>query len=336
MNYADYPLAVVQDIARLRRRIAASGLPAKQVDRNLLVGTWNLKRFAQVYDSWDENPGSPKRNLRAMAIIAEVIRHLDVVAVQEVAWDTGGVRLLLDRFLGPEWAIVVSDVSGGAQGNGERLTFLYDRRRVEPRGLAGEIVLPPTDRGDPVQQFARTPYLVGFRSCGESFSLLTAHIKYGKVPADRRPEIEALSGYTATQIRDRAQQGAEESNLIVLGDFNIDDRNDNPLFQAFTETGLMVPTALLNLPSAFGTQPKYYDQIAWFMGAMDLLSQERAGVINFAGAVYPELTLQQMSYRVSDHLPLWVEFIVDRSTESMARTLGVDPASPDPLSIVPD
>jgi endonuclease/exonuclease/phosphatase family metal-dependent hydrolase len=334
MDYADYPLAVVQDIVRLRRRIEASGLPAKKVDHNLLIGTWNIKRFAQVYDNWDENAGSPKRNLRAMAIIAEVVRNLDVVAIQEVAWNTSGVRMLLDRFLGPEWSIIVSDVSAGDQGNGERLTFLYDRRRVEPSGLAGEIVLPPSDKGDPVQQFARTPYLVGFRSCGESFSLLTAHIKYGNVPADRLPEIQALSDYTATQIRDRARQGGEETNLIVLGDFNIDDRHDNPLFQAFTATGLVVPQALLNLPSAFGRQPKYYDQIAWFMGAMDLLSQQRAGVIDFSGAVFPELTLQQMSYRVSDHLPLWAEFIVDRSTQAMAQTLGVDPAMPDPLSVV--
>jgi len=43
-----------------------------------------------------------------------------------------------------------------------------------------------------------------------------------------------------------------------------------------------------------------------------------------------------MSFRVSDHFPLWVEFIVDRSTEHMARTLGLNPAMPDPLSTVPD
>ena len=63
---------------------------------------------------------------------------------------------------------------------------------------------------------------------------------------------------------------------------------------------------------------------------------DRAGEINHAGAVYPGLTLRQMSYRVSDHFPLWVEFIIDRSSEVMARTLGVDPAMPDPLGTVPD
>ncbi len=38
---------------------------------------------------------------------------------------------------------VVSDVTVGTAGNGERLAFLYDRRKVRFDGLAGELVLPP-------------------------------------------------------------------------------------------------------------------------------------------------------------------------------------------------
>ena len=48
------------------------------------------------------------------------------------------------------------------------------------------------------------------------------------------------------------------------------------------------------------------------------------------------LTPRQMSDRISDHFPLWIEFITDRSTEAMARTLGLNPGFPDPLSTVPD
>jgi endonuclease/exonuclease/phosphatase family metal-dependent hydrolase len=336
ITYSDYPDFVVEDIARLRRRIAASGLPDKVTDRNLLIGTWNIRHFSRVHEDWAENPGSPKRNLRALAAIAEVVRRFDVVAVQEVKRDTSGLRMLLREFLGPDWGLIVSDVSAGSGGNTERLAYLYDGRRVEPSGLAGEIVLPPTPDGDPARQFDRTPYIVGFRACGESFSLLTAHIKYGDVPEDRLPELRAIAGYIATEIRDRAKADSEESNLIVLGDFNIDRRGDNPLFQAFVATGLIVPPALHHLKTTYGTTPKFYDQIAWFMGDLDLLSRGHAGVIDVAGAVYREITPREMSYRVSDHFPVWVEFLVDRSTEQMARTLGVNPDMPDPLSIVPD
>jgi hypothetical protein len=336
MNYTDYTRSVVEDIVRLRRRIQKSGIPEKLTDNNLLVGTWNIRSFGQVFNGWDENPASPKRNLRALACIAEIVRCYDIIAIQEVKSDTSGVRMLMNDFLGPDWGLILSDISAGDKGNNERLSFIYDKRRVQPSGLAGEIVLPPTPDGNPLQQFDRTPYIVGFRSAAERFALLTAHIRYGNVPADRLPEIRSLAGFIASEIRQRARSGGEENNLIVLGDFNIDTRGDNPLFQAFVSTGLMVPPQLLNLKTTYNTTPKYYDQLAWFMGDLTLNASGQAGVIDFAGAAFKELSLLQMTYRLSDHFPLWVEFITDRSREQMARTLGIDPAMPDPFASVPD
>lgn len=337
VDYARYPRTVVEDVARLRRRIEASGLPPKITDYNLLVGTWNIRAFGRLHESWEENSHSPKRNLRALAYIAEIVRCLDVVAIQEVKRDLDGIRTLVEEFLGPDWGLILSDVTAGSEGNAERLAFIYDGRRVRPSGLAGEIVVPPAEQGDPAQQFARTPYIAGFRAAGSRFALLTAHIKYGQVPEERLEELRALARHVAVEIRDRARTAhAEETNLIVLGDFNIDKRHENPLFQAFVSSGLTVPHQLWGLRTTYNTEPKYYDQIAWFMGDLDLHYNERAGVIDFAGAVYQDLSLRRMSYRVSDHFPLWVEFCIDRSVEQMARTLGLDPAMPDPLGTVPD
>ena len=335
LDYSLLSLSTVQDIARLRRRIAASGLPGKQIDQNLIIGTWNLRHFGDFYPEWTDNPGSPKRNLRAMAIIAEIVRHMDVLAIQEVKRELNCVYQLLD-WLGPDWGMIVTDVTEGDPGNSERLAFIYDSRRVSPSGLAGEIVLPASISGNPVIQFARSPYMVSFRTGQENFVLLTAHIKYGNVPEDRLDELRGLANYIATEIRDRATTSQlGENNLIVLGDFNIDKRGDNPLFQAFISTGLQVPHQLDNLKTTYGTEPKYYDQIAWFAGAMNLLLN-KAGSIDFSGAVFQEMSLRSMSYRVSDHLPLWAEFKIDRSEEKMAVTLGLDPAMPDPLDTVPN
>jgi endonuclease/exonuclease/phosphatase family metal-dependent hydrolase len=337
MNYATYPPEIARDVVRLRRRIAASKLPVKVTDQNLLIGTWNIRHFGKVHPHWEENPDSPKRNRRSLAYIAEVIRNFDVVAIQEVKRDTTAIRTLLYDFLGTDWGLIVSDVCAGPAGNVERLGFLYDNRRVQPSGLAGEVVLPPTAAGDPSVQFARTPYIVGFRAGSFRFSLLTAHIKYGDVPDDRLPELEALAKYVAKEIRDRTRtEDAEESNLIVLGDFNTDRRGDHPLFQAFAATGLIVPPELQGLRTTYNTEPKHYDQIAWFMGDLGLPYNDHAGVIDFAGAIYQELTMHQMSYRVSDHFPLWVEFSIDRSRTDLANTLGLDPAMPRPLSSIPD
>jgi endonuclease/exonuclease/phosphatase family metal-dependent hydrolase len=336
MDFPDYPRPVVEDIVRLRRRLEKSQIPVKRLDENLIIGTWNIRGFGRLFNQWTENPADPKRNLRAMACIAEIVRRFDVLAVQEVKSDTSGVRFLMKELLGPDWGLIMSDVSGGSAGNAERLSFIFDKRRVQPSGLAGEIVLPRTPEGNPMEQFDRTPYIVGFQSKKEHFALLTAHIRYGKIPTDRIGELTALAQYIAREIRARIKTLEEEQNLIVLGDFNIDQRGDNPLFKAFVSTGLVVPDALQNLRSTYNTQAKYYDQIAWFMGGMDLLTAGRAGVIDFAGAVFKDLSLPQMTYRMSDHFPLWVEFLTDRSPEQMAGILGVDPGMPDPFSVVPD
>ena len=336
MDYSKYARVIAEDLIRLRRRIQRSRIPAKVVDHNLIIGTWNIRAFGDIFRSWEDNPGNPKRNMRAMAYIAEIIRCFDVVAIQEVKRDTSGLRTLLDEWLGSNWGLVISDVSAGSKGNTERLAYIYDKRRVQPSGLAGEIVLPPTADGNPAQQFDRTPYIVGFQTGNEKFSLLTAHIRYGKNAADRLGEITSLAQYIASEIHQRAKAGPDEGNVIVLGDFNIDERGDNPLFKAFVSTGLMVPEQLLNLKSTYDSKPKFYDQIAWFMDGLNIPFNGNAGVIDFTGAVYREISLLQMSYRVSDHFPLWAEFIIDRSSENMARVLGLDPAMPDPFVSIPD
>src|SRR5690606_27687362 len=155
---------VVEDIVRLRRRIKLSGIPPKTTDSNLVVGTWNIQKLGGFYNDWSENRGSPKRNLRGLAIIAEIIKCFDVIALQEVLRDTSALRFVMDNFLGPHWAALLTDVTGGDKGNSERLAYLYDTRRVTPSGLSGELVLPPSQGGNPQEQFDRTPYMVGFKA----------------------------------------------------------------------------------------------------------------------------------------------------------------------------
>jgi hypothetical protein len=121
---------------------------------------------------------------------------------------------------------------------------------------------------------------------------------------------------------------------------NIDHRGDNPLFDAFISTGLVVPEQILNLKTTSGARAKHYDQIGWFMDEnFSLRYNDKAGIIDFTGSVFREISTSQMSYRLSDHFPLWVEFLTDRSVEKIGQALGlsnIQLAMPDPLSIVPD
>lgn len=51
------------------------------------------------------------------------------------------------RILGDQWALIVSDVTVGDTGNTERLAYVYDRTRLRPSGLVGEIVIPTEQLG---------------------------------------------------------------------------------------------------------------------------------------------------------------------------------------------
>ncbi|MER6433374.1 endonuclease/exonuclease/phosphatase family protein [Streptomyces sp900105245] len=294
-------------------------VPAKTDGANLLVATWNVRAFSDLTKAWTSGEGvSPKRNFTDVHAIAEVIRRFDVVAVQEVRGNLRGLRYLM-KILGPDWAFILTDVTQGKAGNGERLAFLFDTRRVKPSGLACELVVPlqaeagvSADRLD--RQFARTPYAVSFLSSGQTFTLVTLHINYGASAAGRVPELTAIAQWLASWAE---REFGWDHNLIALGDFNI-DRAGDPLFEAFTSTGLTPAPQLAGLPRTIFDKPgaeHFYDQIAWFTQgqqnrpvlALDVVA---GGHVDFVTPLQGEQTLTDLSWHISDHYPLWVEFAV--------------------------
>lgn len=250
----------------------------------------------------------------AIVLIAAVLSRFDVIAIQEVRRDTAALRFLLD-VLGPRWKVIVSDVTEGDEGNDERLTYLCDTKRVAASGLVGEVVLPPS-AGDPRRQFARTPYAASFTRKGAEFILTTVHVIWGGRVADRLPEMTAFAQWMRAWADRR---GDWNENLLVLGDFNI-DRRDSALYQAFASTGLRPPSALFDVPRTIFDGDKkdhFYDQIAWFTHDQSAVPKVLLTGMGYTGAgghfdflphVYPSLTKNEVSWRISDHYPLWVEF----------------------------
>ncbi|MCF6348056.1 MAG: hypothetical protein L3J20_07135 [Flavobacteriaceae bacterium] len=159
-------------------------IPSKRLDKNLLVASWNIRAFGNLTRKWDsDDTDSPKRDLHSVLCIAEIIKRFDVIAVQEVKSNIRALRDTL-KVLGNHWSLILTDVSKGSSGNGERMAYIFDTRRVNLSGLAGELVVPnewvneiSTNALD--EQFVRTPYAVSFRSNKQTFILVTLHIKYG-------------------------------------------------------------------------------------------------------------------------------------------------------------
>src|SRR5699024_8193627 len=147
--------------------------------------------------------------------------RFDVVAVQEVRSSATAFRQMLE-FLGPDWAYLLTDVTAGDAGNNERLAFVYDTRRLQPSGLACEIVLATGQAPLPAEQigrqFARTPYAVSFARGTTRFTLVTLHILYGSTATDRVPELRAIAEWLARWTAGKDPWG---HNLMALGDFNI-------------------------------------------------------------------------------------------------------------------
>ena len=310
------PEPVARELARLREAVDAA-IPRKQLDHNLLIATWNLRMFGSLTRKWTAgDDDSPKRDLRGLLAIKTIVERFDVIALQEVMGDLRALRDLL-RALGPHWGFVMTDVTLGTAGNSERMAYLYDTRRVQPSGLAAELVIPPewqqeVAAGALDRQFARTPYAVSFRCGSDTFILVTLHVLYGSNAAEREPELATIARFMA-EWADRTERW--HHNLLVLGDFNI-DRKDDVLWQAFTRQGLSVPEALDAVPRSIFADPdrpsthRFYDQIAWFTsGNRRQLDMEflRAGSFDFQPLVYGELGLcrNSLSWRISDHFSLW-------------------------------
>jgi endonuclease/exonuclease/phosphatase family metal-dependent hydrolase len=317
---AEPPSPVQAELDQLEAALD-SELPGKVLDHNLLIATWNIRAFGSVTKQWTASGSdSPKRDYRGLRAIIEIVSRFDVIAIQEITGNLRALRYLM-QYLGPDWGFLMTDVTLGSAGHHERMAFVFDRRRVQPSGLAAELVVQPEWLDEIAadaltRQFVRTPYAVSFKSGTQTFILATMHIDYGNA-SGRIPELNAIARWMDEWA---GRLNRWHQNFLVLGDFNI-DRHGDDLWQAFTSTGLTVPDELHSVRrSIFDTTidplDKYYDQIAWFesgSGSKQLnMDYSAAGGFDFLPYMYTDLNLSKvsLSFRLSDHYPLWTEFLI--------------------------
>lgn len=312
------PIEVLENLDLLRSDLE-SKIPPKKLDQNLLIASWNIRAFGNLTRKWDSDENdSPKRDLHSILCIAEIIKRFDVIAVQEVKDNIRALRDTL-KILGHNWSLILTDVNKGKVGNGERMAYLFDTRRVQMSGLAGELVVPEEwedDINDGVlaKQFVRSPYAVSFQSGKHTFILVTLHILYGDSRKSRIQELKGIAKWLSSWAND---MNAYHHDLIALGDFNIDERGDL-LDKTFLSEGLYVPPQLRKkeVTRSIFDQTKYYDQIAWFDGPPNgpKLSMEflNGGNYDFVPIALQNrgLTKNSLSWLISDHYPLWAEFKV--------------------------
>ena len=126
-----YTAAEWDEINRLLRADpGAFGFP-KRVYGSVLLGSFNIRKLGAV----------SRRNGNTWKFLANVCRQFDLLAVQEIMDDLGGLRHL-QKLMGREFALIVSDKTGvfpGEAGLGERLGFIYNWSVVHRTEIATDV-----------------------------------------------------------------------------------------------------------------------------------------------------------------------------------------------------
>lgn len=182
-------------------------IPAREADK-IRVATFNVRIFSNA-----------SRDDCELAYIAGIVRHFDLVALQELR--DGDVLDRLRKALDQDkvvkvpkgtWQAEVSKPVG--RGVKELYAFLYRQDRLEVVA-EGRLVADKKDR------FIREPYFASFRAGEDEFTLLTIHLLFGTAKG-RELELAALAEEFG-KLRKRQPAGRR---LILLGDFNEPPENE--------------------------------------------------------------------------------------------------------------
>ena len=315
-----------------------STVPTSQLNYNLLLATWNIREF--------DSGTFGNRVFEANYYIAEIISKFDIVAIQEVHRNLNGLKNV-HHILGSDWKYIISDVTEGARGNDERIAYVYNSRKIQFGGLAGELVIPPKvekipDPNNPskkitkythLSQLWRTPLISGFSAGWAKFMLCNVHIKWGESELSRKEEINHLAGFLKKRSED---PNAWARKLILLGDFNI-SKASSSTFKLLNEAGYISPPNHADITTTVGRKKSQYDRI--------FIKEREAGFEILSGgkidlfqnlfkdseeALYKDIVrkkdgnpaksyTQWRTHQLSDHEPLWVEFRIQYETEYLEK-----------------
>lgn len=284
-SYRIESLSPLKIVPREAASVSTKGtLPPARPGEVLRIASYNIQVFGE----------SKLADSKTTAVLAQIIRKFDVVAVQEIRAKDAA---FLSRFLqqvnaaGIPYDVVIGPRLGRTDSK-EQYAYFYDTTRVELDRISVYTVKDPDDL------LHREPLVAGFRARGAppneafTFTLIDVHTD----PDEVSRELDALDDvYRA--VRD---DGRGEDDVILLGDLNADESHLRQLgdvpYVAYVVSG--IPT------NTHGT--KTYDNILFDRRATtEFLG--RGGVLDVMREF--NLTLDE-ALKVSDHLPIWAEFSV--------------------------
>jgi hypothetical protein len=314
----------LEGLIRLKSELDKS-IPTRTIDPTLLLATWNIREF-----------GSTKtggREVEPLYYIAEILSRFDVIVVQGVENNLDILDKLM-YILGDWWKYVVSDATLDQQRTYRRHVFIYDTRKliledaINHSQLMSLIKVKKVDLG-----YAYLPYLADFRTGSFRFTLCAQNLYVNKnMLDDPQYRREAMVFVEFLEKRMKTQD-AWAYNTILIGDFNLFSTKDQTL--QVIEKGMFEIPANLKGKYTNAAKDKPFDQIAFLASSADRqIGLARAGTFPFFEHVYrdtdwkvyqPKMAKNKYkewrTFKMSDHLPLWVELYVDFRTDDLMRKI---------------
>ena len=252
------------------------------VNGEVTLCSWNLKDFGK--SKTDE----------AIEFIANTIKNMDVVAIQEVVAGNGGsqavarlVNVLNQK--GAQWDYTISNPTSSKESGTERYAFVWKPSRVKKVGAAW-LEQQYSDDID------REPYMATFQAKNKFFTMASFHA----IPKSKQPE---------TEIKYLRFIPAEYpgKNLIFGGDFNCPESNSvfNALkSMSYTPVFIKQKTSLRSKCVNNDCLASEYDNIFCNRSQVHVTN---SGVIPF----YKSFAAIKDAYKVSDHIPVYIKFSVN-------------------------
>lgn len=278
-------------------------IPRREVDENIVIGTWNIQNLNE------------RKEDRALQYMADIIERFDICAIQEVKTNLRGLSTIQEKLPG-HYKVMVTDPTG----NYERFAFIYDERTIEFTGLACELGLEQSTSQRRFQ-FQRMPYCASFRAGRFDFVIVTTHVFYsGDDTSLREQEIRLLAEHVVkrSKLPRRDDDKVFDRDFFVVGDFNIVEEGDE-FFDALVNQGFEMPDNMNTLHTIFG-QDATYDKIAWV--PRDGFESGQCNVVPFNQVVYQQTGEDRGEQTISDHLPLWAEFRVNKLTQELDQIIN--------------
>jgi len=240
--------------------------------------------------------------------LAEIIRQFDVIAVQEVRSRHQDILPRLIEYVnagGRRYDFVLGPRVGRTRQK-EQFAFLFDTETIEVDRFQVYAVDDPSDL------LHRPPLVAPFRVRGVpaneafTFTLVNVHVD----PDEVSREIRWLPDLFRAVLND----GRGEDDVIVLGDFNADDRK-----LAAALAGLPSATVVLESTPTNVRMTAQYDNILLLLPA----SREYTGRSGVFDILRTFNLTQDEALQISDHNPVWASFSVREG--GPASSLAVAP-----------